>query len=575
IEPTAAPSAISGPLPPLEHQITLTEAGSVVVRKGSREVAAWRFAVEPDNPPAIAFLEPVKTTLSGALDISYSLEDDYGVVAALAEIAPVDSGGSGAATPPARPLYQAPPLPLSLPQLRTRQGSGQTTRDLTAHPWAGATVRITLLARDEAGQEGRSAPIEMELPARSFVDPLARAVVEQRASLALDANAAPLVAEGLDALTLAPEKSFDDSGTYLALRSAYHRLVNARDDDGLRDVVDYLWAIALGIEDGEMSLAAEELRAAEEALRQALERNAPDEEIQRLTQQLREAMQRFLEALLEQARRNPQIANLPPNADLQTLRPEDLQRMIDRIEDLARTGARDAARQLLSELQNMLENLQSGMPQMGDMQNGGEMMESLNQLGEMIRRQEELMNRTFRAQRGLNPDGQGNQPMTKEELEEALRQLEQGQQGLQQSLQELMQKLQEMGIGPNGKLGQAGEAMGDAAGNLGAGRPGEAVGDQGTALDALRQGAQGLAQQLANGGRRGGGLRGGDQFPSQDPLGRPNRTMGPDLGTTVKVPDEIDTQRAREILDAIRRRLGEFDRPVIEREYLERLLDRF
>ena len=138
-----------------------------------------------------------------------------------------------------------------------------------------------------------------------------------------------------------------------------------------------------------------------------------------------------------------------------------------------------------------------------------------------------------------------------------------------------MKQLEGMGMEPNGKLGQAGEAMGRAAGALGEGQPGRAVGDQGEALDALRQGAQGLTQQLANRGPGGGGMRGGDNFPNEDPLGRPQRTTGPDLGTTVKVPDEIDTQRAREILEAIRQRLGDPGRPTVERDYLERLLDRF
>jgi hypothetical protein len=120
--------------------------------------------------------------------------------------------------------------------------------------------------------------------------------------------------------------------------------------------------------------------------------------------------------------------------------------------------------------------------------------------------------------------------------------------------------------------------MGDASGALGEGRTGRAVGSQGEALDALRQGGQGMAQQLAQQQGQGqgpGSGRGGDQFPNEDPLGRPQRTTGPDLGTQVKVPDEIDTQRAREILDAIRRRLSEPTRPQIERNYLERLLDRF
>ena len=142
---------------------------------------------------------------------------------------------------------------------------------------------MTLVARDEAEQEGRSEPVELTLPARQFSNPLARAVVEQRAKLAMDANAAPVVGDALDALTLAPEDTYDKVGDYLALRSAYFRLQNARNDDDLRDVVDYLWSVALGIEDGDLSLAAQALRDAQEALRQALENGASDEEIARLT----------------------------------------------------------------------------------------------------------------------------------------------------------------------------------------------------------------------------------------------------------------------------------------------------
>jgi uncharacterized protein (TIGR02302 family) len=389
----------------------------------------------------------------------------------------------------------------------------------------------------------------------------------------------------LDALTFAPEDTIDRSVNYLALRSAYHRLLNARNDDDLRGVVDYLWSIALGIEEGDRSMAAQELRAAQDALRQALENNASDEEISKLTQQLRDAIQQFLQAMLDQAMRNQDMANLPPNADAQTLRPQDLQRMLDQIENLAKTGARDAARQLLNELQNMLENLQNGMPQFGQMQDGGQMAQTLNQLHDMIQQQEDLMNQTYRAQRGLNPQGNGDQQqqqqMTPEELEQALKQLQEGQQALQDQLGQMLGDMQGMGAPSNGKLGQALDEMGQAAGNLGQGQPGQAVGNQGNALEAMRQGMQGLAQQMANGMQRGNGmsmgLRGGNNgnFNNQDPLGRPQRQAGTDLGTTVKVPDEIDTQRAREILDAIRQRLGELGRPLLERDYLERLLDQF
>ncbi len=554
---------------PVERQVALEKGAEVVVRKGERDVMAWRFAVEPDRAPEIAFLKPPAPARSGALAFSYALKDDYGVVAAEAEIAPL-AAEEGAAE--ARPLFEAPEVPLSLPQLRTRDGASETIRDLTAHPWAGATVKMTLVARDEAEQEGRSEPMEVMLPARQFTNPLARAVVEQRGKLAMDANAAPRVLDALDTLTLAPEDTFDDLGDYLALRSAYFRLDNARDDDELREVVDYLWQVALGIEDGDMSLAAQKLRDAQEALRNALEQNASDEEIARLTEELRQAMQEFLQALADEARRNPNMANLPPSPDAQVLRSQDLERMLDQIEQLAQNGARDAARQMLSELQNMLENLQAGRPMQGQQGGGDQMMQSLNELADMIRRQQQLMDETHRSQRGLGQDGE---QMTPEEMAEALRQLQEQQQALEQQLQQLMEQMEGMGMPQNNKLGQAGEAMGRASGALGQGQPGDAVGNQGDALEALRQGAQSLAQQLGN--QPGPGMAGNPngQMPNEDPLGRPQRTIGPDLGTTVRVPDEIDIQRAREILETIRKRLGDPGRSILERNYLERLLDQF
>ena len=42
---------------------------------------------------------------------------------------------------------------------------------------------------------------------------------------------------------------------------------------------------------------------------------------------------------------------------------------------------------------------------------------------------------------------------------------------------------------------------------------------------------------------------------------------------SVQVPDEIDVQRARQILEAIRKRLGNALSPQLEKEYLERLLE--
>jgi len=59
-----------------------------------------------------------------------------------------------------------------------------------------------------------------------------------------------------------------------------------------------------------------------------------------------------------------------------------------------------------------------------------------------------------------------------------------------------------------------------------------------------------------------------------DPAGRPEAN-GPIDNGSVKIPTERETQRAREILDELRKRSGETGRPKPELDYLERLLKRF
>jgi hypothetical protein len=61
----------------------------------------------------------------------------------------------------------------------------------------------------------------------------------------------------------------------------------------------------------------------------------------------------------------------------------------------------------------------------------------------------------------------------------------------------------------------------------------------------------------------------------RDPLGRPMSNNGTYDQGDVKIPDLNPLQKAREILDELRRRAGERFRPEIELDYIERLLKRF
>jgi uncharacterized protein (TIGR02302 family) len=266
---------------------------------------------------------------------------------------------------------------------------------------------------------------------------------------------------------------------------------------------------------------------------------------------------------------------------------QDLKSMLDRLENLARSGNKDAARRLLEELQSMLENLQMARPGASGGDDGDDdMMSALDELGDVIRKQQQLRDKTFRQGQDMRRDRQrGQQPGQGDQMGD----LRQDQQGLKDRLNKLLEQLRQHGMGQPGQqgegnemgqLGEAGEAMGQAEGQLGEGDAESAVDSQGRALDAMRKGAQGLAQSMQQQGMGPGpnGRPGRGQARAQqdtDPLGRPmrGRDYGDDL--TVKVPGEIDAQRARRILEELRKRFGESFRPQLELDYIERLLKDF
>ena len=446
---------------------------------------------------------------------------------------------------------------------------------------------MTLVARDEAGNEGRSSPHEMRLPERPFAKPLPRALIEQRRNLALDANAKDDVLLALDALTIAPERFIPETNVYLGLRSIYWQLARAETDDGLRDVVARLWSMAVFLEDGNVSETEKQLRAAQDALREALERGASDEEIKKLMDDLRAALDKFMQALAEEMRKNPQMARPLDRNQMRQLRSQDLRAMLDRMERLARSGAKDAAKQLLDQMRAMLDNLQMAQPN-GDQGDGDDMQQALDELGDMIRKQQQLRDRTFR--QGQDQRRQQRQQGQRGQQGNQMGELRQNQQALRDQLNKLLEEMKKKGFpqqgdgqqgeqnGEGNQFGKAGEAMGDAQGQLGEGDADSAVESQGRALEALRKGAQGMAQsmqqQMGQGPGPGNPGRMGQSRANQetDPLGRPLR--GRDYGddTTVKVPGEIDVQRARRILEELRKRFGESYRPQLELDYIERLL---
>src|SRR5262249_18618638 len=119
-----------------EPRFVLNDAGAATVRGAAASGVTWRFTAIPGKPPTLALPQEPEGQARGALQLSYKLEDDYGVIGAQALFKLLTSEGTNGH--PARPLYDAPDFPLVLPQARTKNGVGQSTKDLTEHPWAGS-----------------------------------------------------------------------------------------------------------------------------------------------------------------------------------------------------------------------------------------------------------------------------------------------------------------------------------------------------------------------------------------------------------------------------------------------------
>jgi uncharacterized protein (TIGR02302 family) len=230
------------------------------------------------------------------------------------------------------------------------------------------------------------------------------------------------------------------------------------------------------------------------------------------------------------------------------------------------------------------------------------MNSALDELSDMIRKQQQLRDKTFKEGQDSRRQQQGQRGQRRQQGRNQMGDLRQDQQALKDRLNKLLEQLRKQGLGnpqqgqkgqngeqgeqgqgdEMGQLGEAGEAMGEAEGSLGEGDADSAVDSQGRAIESMRKGAQGLAQSMQQqqgqqgpGQGRPGRLGRARADQQTDPLGRPLRGRGYDNDPTVKVPGEIDAQRARQILEELRRRFGESTRPQLELDYIERLLKGF
>jgi hypothetical protein len=591
-----------------EAQLAIPGAGRLkIVRFHTR--AQWRIAPAPDGRPTASFTAPIAVLSDERVSLSWSASDDFGVRRLALRVRPVS---------PPRGLERADAVDTEIesPTGDPREAESETEVDLAAHPYAGMEVEARIVAFDALGQEGVSEPLRLTLPEKIFLQPLARAAIEIRRHILAERRAyrpAPRerrrtmpagdillgnqrievrdyerrpalqrapegirrAARLIDALTMSPQDGyFRDLAVYLGFRVARAELAAAGEIEETNRAADTLWRTALRAEYGGAADARRALEEAQRQLAEALASGAPQERVRQLLEAMRRATENYMQALVQEALRNGERANMEDTEEQTEITGRDIEELMREVQRLSEQGRNAEAQQMLQMLANILQNLDV---QLGESQSGegegesdDQMQQSMDQLSEAMGEQRALRDETQRQQEeerqsqggggGEQQGGQGGQDLADRQSQ------------IRQGLAEAQRMAEEAGSTPSDDLNAAGEAMQQAEEALRRGDLDGAEAAQNAALDRLRQGAEALAAEMRERGREGG-EQGGDAG-SRDPLGRETTGAGHGEGEGT-VPTQSDPVRAREIFDEIRRRAQDPNRPEAEREYLRRLLDRF
>ena len=577
----------------------LSRGGVLAVKRNGANLAAWTLTVVADQPPGVKWGDnPGRQPTGQQTRLPWEVSDDYGVINLQAELRLRDR-------PDAPPLIVPVPLPGGSP----KTAHGLSLADLTANPWAGLPVIGRLIAHDAPGQAGESADATFEIAERPFHNPVARLLIAARKSLSVHPDDRGDALEALDGLMQRPELFAGDIGAFLILSNIYYDLVRNPADIAVPETQDMMWQLALHMEEGQTEQSARSLEEARQAARDAMDKaqQQPNEqtrkELAKKLEELRQAIDRHMKALMEEAQRNNNVMPFDPKA--MQLANRDMQRKAEQAQQAAKEGRMSDAQQQMAELEKMLDQLRNARTQGSDSKqaNGkrqrGKRQQSVVQ--DLIAREGGLLDR---AQQRGNANPLAADPNADRNVDSRV------QQALRRALGELMQQFTDLSGEASPGLGEADQAMRDATTQLSQGHDQEAGDSQQQAIAALQKGNHEMGQAMAKMGQQpgqGGEGDDGDQDGSEgamgmmmpdgqrsdgsgggplpgspdradpggrDPLGRYNQGNSTD-NADVAVPEERERQRTQAIQEELRRRGADQERPRQELDYIDRLLKQF
>lgn len=532
--------------------VTLEQGDRVAVTRWGNVLAEWPVNIMTDQPPKLELKAPSEAAARGTLRLPYTAEDDLGLsqlqVRVVRQKPPKGITGEELEMTPV-PVFQ--PVPVAD---GTKKADSTVMLHLARLPWPGETVTVTLIARDSAGHVAESNSQTVQLPELEFRDPFARALSQLRDKLDNTLMSRLPVSFGLKELTIRPGLYEGDIKLFMGLRVATFRLHRDFRHEAAEEIREMLWDMAVYAEYGNSLERQKSLDEAMDALLQALDEEKGVEELDELVMQLQRRMMELFRDMPAQPM--PEGAENALGQQMETI---DMRDILAQAVMLYRSGAKEEARQLLKQLQDALRQAsQEVSPE--QVKKAAEAAQAAQKLQALIKQQEQLLNETFAESGDLDTYGTPRP-------DKAARQQE-----LQDQLQGVIDQLKGLGVETPENLGKAGEQMGKAKDALDQGRMRRATGAQSEALQALREGSSQMQQQLSQ------------QFGMQMlTFGTGSRIMRSRNGGSgsqyhygdVKIPEQQQLQKSRQILEELFRRSNRKDAPTVEQEYIDRLLEPF
>jgi len=408
-----------------EARTILEKKSTARWRIGTKE-KKWALNVLPDTPPTINLGSEFEADKRDRLTFTYSFEDDYGVEEFSLQMRLLTDN------PTFSDKQSTVSIPLSSGSVK-RAEEAEAALDLTKHEWTGRKVAGRLIVTDGMGQSTSSEEVFFTVPDKIFIEPLAKAIIEQRGLViegredyaalppTLDENLAPLydmyepeqrmdrapasiqrAALLIDVVTDKPAGLFQDPAIYMGLKNVHGRLRYARKQEDLNGIPEDLWAIALRAEFGVLGTALEEMREAKQALQDGMARRAPQREIDTLFERYDDAVERYMEELRRKAIEDGNIADAEGGGG-SGQNVDEIAELLKAIEEANKAGDVEGARKALAQLAELLENMEIQLTRGGSGEGSddalpGEMSEemkkSLEELADLLGEQRELQDET-------------------------------------------------------------------------------------------------------------------------------------------------------------------------------------